>query len=341
MRGIPTLASLLDQQASAFRTQLADVYEGGVDAIHDARVATRRIRELLALVPVIPGREREDDAATRYKKIGRALGRVRDIDVQLALISDLENHAPQAAPSLVVVQQDHQRTRLTKTRRLIKTLERIDVDALLHALSEPHPSGLRTRLTSNGWRRQLRQLVIERARDAVAAISHATGVYFPKRVHRARIAVKQVRYAAEIADATGVCDGEAAIKTLRKGQEVLGELHDRQTLAKTVERYARHDNVKRAHIDLAREVLEREVMQLHSEYLVRRSPLRDACAELERAAARARISGPAIAVGAALAVSGIVCGQYALAAHREQSGRAPEARELGLTENRYRIVPGH
>jgi len=86
MRGTRTLASLLDNQTFTCRTQLESVYEGEVEAIHDARVATRRIRELLALVPV-RSRAREDDAAKGYKKVGRVLGRVRDIDVQLALIS--------------------------------------------------------------------------------------------------------------------------------------------------------------------------------------------------------------------------------------------------------------
>jgi len=74
MRGNRTLTSLLDNQTFTFRTQLEGVHEGGVEAIHDARVATRRIRELLALVPVIPGRAREGNVGKAYKKVGRALG---------------------------------------------------------------------------------------------------------------------------------------------------------------------------------------------------------------------------------------------------------------------------
>ena len=102
-----TLASLLDEQTVVLRTQLHAVYDGLADAIHDSRVATRRIRELLALVPAIPGRDGERDVASGYQKIGRALGKVRDIDVQIALIKDLEVHAPETAPSMVVVRQDH------------------------------------------------------------------------------------------------------------------------------------------------------------------------------------------------------------------------------------------
>jgi CHAD domain-containing protein len=207
--------------------------------------------------------------------------------VQLALIRNLEDHTPQAAPALVLVRQDYESERLAKTRRLIKTLERLDVDALLRNVSGNHPAALRHRLVSNGWRHQVKHLVVERARNAIGAIAHATGVYFPRRTHGARIAIKQLRYAAEMAEATGLSALEPPIKALRKAQDILGELHDRQALADTLEYYARHDEVKKANVEVAREVLEREVAQLHREYLARRPALRDACAEIERATTHA------------------------------------------------------
>jgi CHAD domain-containing protein len=315
-----TLASLLDHQVSTLRARLEGVYDGGADAVHDARVATRRIRELLALVPVVPGREGGEDTAKGLKGIGRALGRVRDIDVQLTLITGLQDHTAQAAPALVIVRQDYESERLAKTRKLIKTLERLEVDRLLEAVAANHPAGLRKRLTSNGWRHQLDRLVAERARNAAAALVHATGVYFPKRAHMARIAVKQLRYAAEIAEATGLTAVQPALKALRKGQEILGDLHDRQALADTLQHYAKHDAVKAAHVELAGQVLEREVMQLHAAYLARRAALRNACAEVEHAASRAWRATPVLVAGtAALAVTGILYGRHALAARAIES----------------------
>ena len=309
-----TLASLLDEQATTLRAQLDGVYDGGVEAVHDARVAIRRVRELLALVPVVPGRDGEDGVAKDLKKIGRALGRVRDIDVQLALIADLEHHTTQAAPALVIVRQAYDSERLAKTRKLIKTLERLDVDGLLNRISDTHPRALRKRLTSNGWRRQLEQLIGERARNAAAAMVHARGVYFPNRAHGARIALKQLRYAAEIGAAIGVLDAAGAIKALRKGQDVLGHLHDRQTLADALKRHAAHDDIKAAHIALAREVLEREVLELHRDYLGRRAAVHEACSEIERAALRPWLGRRHIVVGtAAVALSGILYGRHALA----------------------------
>ena len=307
MFGTPTLATLLDEQASVLRTQLSGVYDGTPEAVHDSRVATRRIRELLALVPVIPGRDGERDVASGYQQIGRVLGKVRDIDVQIDLIRNLEVHAPQTAPSLVVVRQDHEQDRLRRMRRLIKTLEKLDVDALLHFVGDGHPAGLRMRLTSSGWRHQIRRLAVERSRTTLDAITHATGVYFPKRIHRARIAIKQLRYAGEIALRTGFGDMQSAVSALKRAQQILGDLHDRQVLADSLTGYAKQNGVDREHIKLTEQVLEGDVLKLHAEYLCRREPLREACSDIERLAQRVLVPrSAAIGIGTTLAVSSLL-----------------------------------
>jgi CHAD domain-containing protein len=312
-----TLASLLDEQTSVLRTQLDAVYDGVADAVHDSRVATRRIRELLALVPVIPGRDGERDVATGYQKMGRALGKVRDIDVQIALIRDLEVHAAESAPSMVVVRQDHEDRRLTKMRRLIKTLERLEVDSLLHFVGDRQPAGLRSRLTSRGWQQQIRRLAVERSHTAVDAIAHATGVYFPRRAHQARIAIKQLRYAGEIALRIGLGEMRLAIGTLKRGQEILGDMHDKQVLADRLASYAKRQGVGKDHIALTRKVLEGEVLALHTDYLGRRERLRDACAEIERAALQSIHLRSTVGISAAV-VSGLVCAR-AIAASRARA----------------------
>jgi CHAD domain-containing protein len=301
-----TPAELLDQQASLLAARLTGVHDGDVNAVHDARIATRRIRELLALVPLVPGRDPDEDPAVRYKEVGRALGRVRDIDVKLALIRDLEAHAPQTARSLVVVRQEHECERLAKMRRLIKTLERVEIDGLRRAITTRHASALRAHLTSTGWRQQLRHLLCERAQAAVERIDHATGVYFPNRIHKARIAIKQLRYAAEIAEGTSAREMAAAIKSLNKSQGILGDLHDRQSLADTLATYSDRDDVEFDQVRVAGQVLDGEVLELHARYLARRPALLEACASIRRAAAPESWTRPVAALATALALSGVV-----------------------------------
>jgi CHAD domain-containing protein len=300
----PTPAAILDQQTNVLRTQLDGVYDGRVDAVHDARVATRRIRELLALAPPAAGQDPDENVGTTFREVGRALGKVRDIDVQIALIRDLERHAPQTAPSMVVVRQDHERDRLAGMRRLIKTLERLDLEAMLSRTAH-HPAGARNRLTARAWRDHLRHLLVERARTAAERIAHATGVYFPNRSHSARIAIKKLRYAAEISQATGASDLKRAIKTLHKGQEVLGEMHDRESLANTLSRYMEREHISGEHIALTSQVLEGAILDLHANYLERRSDLREACSEIERMGVRASKARPAVAVGGGILLAGL------------------------------------
>ena len=310
MFGKPTPAVLLDQQRGLFSAQLDGLDDGRVDAVHDARIVTRRIRELLALVPAGRDGNGDGEVASGYRQIGRALGKVRDIDVRIGLLRNLETHVPQAAPSLVVVRQDHEHERLAKMRRLIKTLEKIDVAGLIEALSARHPSALRTRLTSGAWQQPLRHLLIERAGRALDRIAHATGVYFPHRAHGARIVIKKLRYAAEIAQAAGSADLTAQIQSLRKGQDVLGNLHDRQVLAETLNDRPRGD-VDGDHLKLIGQVLDGEILALHAKYLERRAALREACKKIEQSASSrllARLPDPAVVVGGALLVTGLAYG---------------------------------
>lgn len=301
----PTPVALLDQQAHVLRTQLDGVSDGTVEGVHAARVATRRIRELLMLAPGVAADNTNDDFKDGVRDVGRALGRVRDIDVQIGLIRDLERYAPHTAPSLVLVRQDHERDRLAGMRQLIKTLERLDVGAMLGGMATRHSSGLRSRLAARAWKDHLRHLLLERAHTAAERIAHATGVYFPNRAHSARIAIKKLRYAAEISQATGMSQLRNEIKSLRKAQEVLGEMHDRAVLSDTLARYVDRDHVSADHIALASQVLQSGILDQHTRYLARRSAIRDACAEIERLALRGSKARPALAVGGGILITGL------------------------------------
>jgi CHAD domain-containing protein len=205
----------------------------------------------------------------------------------------------------VLVRQDHERDRLAGMRQLIKTLERIDVGAMLGHMATRHPSGPRKQLAARAWKEHLRHLLLERSRTAAERIAHATGVYFPNRAHSARIAVKKLRYAAEISQATGAFQLRDEIKSLRKAQEVLGEMHDRAVLCDTLARYVDRDHISADHIALASQVLESEILDLHTRYLARRSGIRDACAEIERLSLRASKTRPALAVGGGILLAGL------------------------------------
>ena len=110
--------------------------DGDVEAVHQARVATRRCRELLPLTVEWRRRQDVDELASRFRALGGAFGRVRDTDVRIDLIRQLESRMPQASPSLVVLRQSLERRRTGEIRGLIKELEREDAPSLLSAAGQ-------------------------------------------------------------------------------------------------------------------------------------------------------------------------------------------------------------
>jgi len=297
-----TPATLFHNQVHRLHSQLPAVLDGEPTGIHDARIATRRIRELLPLL-VEDRRWNTDDLARRFRRLGRLLGRVRDADVRVTLLASLEQRIPHAAPTLVVVRQRREHERLALMRKLIKRLERLDAIDLVASLSGRtilhRPSFTWPR--AGKWRRTLRGTIVERAEAASNAITHATGVYFPKRAHAARIAIKKLRYALEVVNDTGIADEDAALRDLKKGQDVLGDLHDQQELIDHLADFHGQDVPEgQEQVALICQVIEAEARRLHGRYLERRARLLEVCASALDMGSPRVSAVPAIAVAAAL-----------------------------------------
>jgi CHAD domain-containing protein len=280
--------ALLREQVATLESYLSAVRDGDPESVHQARVATRRIRELLPLTAAGRRSDTADELADEFRSAGQSLGAVRDADVQIALLRSLETRIPGAAPTLVVLRQHQERRRLALMRDLIKEFERMEMDRLLESVQ--HGVIRAMRHTAGGWNHRLRRAIADRAAGARDAIGHATGVYFPKRAHKARIAIKKFRYATEIAADTRLWNAREIIRELKKGQDLLGRLHDRQELLDRVCDEKSHPaGTDPAQLQLVAQVVEAEAHDLHSRYLSRRQRLLDAAAAAERTVSRMRV----------------------------------------------------
>lgn len=298
---------LFRTQIHTLRDTLPGVLDGAEGSIHDARIATRRIRELLPLLGDPKRRTpSDDDLPSRFKRLGRSLGRVRDADARLALLGTLEARMPHAAPALVVLRQQRERERLALLRKLVKRLERLEAVRMIEMLDEHRvsfTSSLPRGVSGGTWRRDLGHTLHERATAAAAAIEHATGVYFPRRVHKARIAIKKMRYAMEIAHETGRADRSAGIRELKKAQDLLGDLHDRQELVDNLTETCPADQPEVAsQVLLLKQVIDAENHDFHARYLSRRRAILDICHSERRYKMPAR---SLVAAGALAISSGI------------------------------------
>jgi CHAD domain-containing protein len=319
---------LFQQQIESLRTSVPGVLDGRLDSIHDARIATRRLRAVLPLTHEWQRRDMARPLFTFFKRMGRSLGRVRDADAQLELLKSLESRISQAAPLVVLVRQRQENARLLLMRRLVKRFERMAVErevARLAAGAAWH--GARFWVTMTGsWRSELRHLLAERARGASDAIAQSTGVYFPSRTHQTRIAIKKFRYAAEIAARTGIMADERLIRDLKKSQDILGDLHDRQMLIDQLRGGAfQGDGIDRVQIGPVAQVAQAEIGELYGRFLGRRPQLLDSCRHALRELDRAMVTKSACAVSGIIVLA---AGIEARRRHQMSRQRAPESARM-------------
>jgi CHAD domain-containing protein len=171
--------------------------------------------------------------------VTKQLGTVRELDVLMLLIDELklDSRYPGAALENLRVAVDdvrdaarerlRARLPLAKLERLADRLERavrpLESDETTPRRSDP-AGPLRT------WLWALDARLANRAERARSAIDVAGALYVPQRLHDVRIALKKLRYAAELATEMGRRRMAADVAALKKAQDCLGRLHDLEVL---------------------------------------------------------------------------------------------------------------
>jgi len=284
------------------------VRDADVEAVHDARVATRRLRAALPFVA-----SASKDTRKRVRRIGRALGRVRELDVTYALLNTLESRVENASTAIGLVRLDVRARLDRERRRMIKTLD-LPPRSIARAIAG---GGRWTRIASiwRDWPQAVRDAIVWRADDAVRAVRHATAVYMPNRSHKARIALKKLRYTVELAIANGLLAEEAVLlETVKEVQDILGDLHDLHVVTKLFEAIDVPADVVREAAIVA-SVVAGETARVHQKYVRRRDDLcsaiaryRECAAAREASAARVAMMAIPAAVLVALPIAGLFAG---------------------------------
>jgi CHAD domain-containing protein len=232
-----TRSELLKKRVDQFTRVLNSVEQGDVRGLHRARVASRRLRELLPMLQL--DADKTHKLGRRLRKVTTRLGTVRELDVLLLLIDEL--HAARRSRSSglgrvgisVAKDRDDARKRLSARlpiigmRRLAQKLERV-VDQL--RLAEASSS----RTAARNWRLAVDAQVATRASRLSAAMADAGAVYLPERLHVVRIAMKKLRYAVELSTELAGAKNGTDLNALKRGQDLLGRMHDLQVLIERV-----------------------------------------------------------------------------------------------------------
>src|SRR6476646_6061661 len=232
-------SELLKARLDRFSRVLQGVEKGDVTALHRARVASRRLRELLPVLQLDHGNTVKLNR--RLRRVTARLGTVRELDVLHLLIDELHvsrrvRTGPIARVGVAISKQrDDARKRLfhhlpvDELHRTARKLDRL-VDELAKQEDAAGTSRRGTGTAKSGWRWAIDARVAKRASRLRAAIDKAGAVYLPERLHDVRLAIKKMRYALELgADASGA-RREPDLRVLTRGQEILGRMLDLQTL---------------------------------------------------------------------------------------------------------------
>lgn len=286
-----SISTIAITYAHEFRRQLPALRDGDAEAVHDARVATRRLREILAVLIS------QEDCARRVRKLirkaGRELGRVRELDVMHDILAREAQINPAVATAVVVARRALAERQTAARRRMIKRVERLDLEDLPERLSlreGPIDWILDRYAVGSTWGPVLRDRLARRAATVARAVSHAGGVYFPRRMHRLRVAAKKLRYTIEIASEMGLWRPPHMLQDLREVQRVLGDLHDAQVLIDEVDDLVA-DGPALAEVPALKATLQARAAEYHASYLALRDRLSVMSVVVDRFAGRATVDG--------------------------------------------------
>lgn len=234
MRNAAEIRTLVRRRAAAVVRERRRVRaRGGSAAVHDLRVATRRLQEVLRVCkPFLPTGPRRR-LWRRARRIRSGLGAVRDADVLVVRIGSLARHLPisERRAAQAIAAQVRAAAREVRSgargarssRGLPVPGVRRRVEALLRATRRSAvPVATRGRRAADASLRAAARLLAGARRGD------------PEDLHALRIRIKRYRYALEIVEESGHRDVRPAIAEARRLQRCLGRVHDLDVLAALV-----------------------------------------------------------------------------------------------------------
>jgi CHAD domain-containing protein len=219
---------LLERRARALKKHLPAAIEGDGTGVHKARVASRRLREAVPVLGEDASPRKAAKVERKIRKVTRALGAVRELDVTLALLDELVEKGTLPRVGLEEVRTHVVEERERRRATMLKRLGTLDLAKLARRLAT-----LAAALQEPGderWREILSVRLGKRGTALAEAIASAGQLYGPERLHQVRIATKKLRYSLEIAAETGLPSAATLLRQLKRTQETLGRLHDLQVL---------------------------------------------------------------------------------------------------------------
>jgi len=207
-----------------------------MEGVHSMRVASRRLRSALRDFTPYVRKQRLASVLKQLRKIAAALGEVRDQDVSIKALEQLESRIPSHfAPALKQFIDTRKEIRDKARQDLITILEDTQLNELETAftthvdeattLRESKTAAAQAR-SQTSFRLMSRSIILDRLRELEKL---SQGLFRPfdiETLHEMRIAAKRLRYAIELFQQCWGHGIGSYAKRVARIQTALGEVHD-------------------------------------------------------------------------------------------------------------------
>jgi CHAD domain-containing protein len=267
----PQLMNYLDDLVEKLRGQISEaIGQHDSTAIHQSRVATRRLSAALNVLQPILSKPRRHEFNAMLRKLRRQLGPMRDLDVMIDLVGAASSRAGKIGRKDPALKWVSHHLNQQREKHQAKAKKKVDAEKVKTKLDVWLPVRAEM-LTAN---RAIDSLLAESLHLQLDAfIDHADGISGRRAVqstkemrdpHELRIAGKSLRYSLEMAIANGHRLPADVTRSFKKMQDALGQWHDLIVLAERLLSLSVEQLL--AHHDAA---VQSEVLNLARQYLAR------------------------------------------------------------------------
>ncbi|MGH9383388.1 MAG: CHAD domain-containing protein, partial [Vicinamibacterales bacterium] len=110
--------AMLRQRLVSLLKAMPAVQAGDETSVHEARVASRRLRGVLPVIGASADTNTLDRARRQVRRITRALGPVRELDVSLAMLAEFEQKGATLPRAIARVRESLLAERMSRRREM-------------------------------------------------------------------------------------------------------------------------------------------------------------------------------------------------------------------------------
>jgi CHAD domain-containing protein len=233
------------------------------DAIHDLRVASRRLQQILDLLYPAPRPAEIRKLRRKIQRCRRTLGEVRNCDVQLQRVErTLGSKRTARRESWEAVRHYLRQRRSENFQKAVRKLGKVNLAVFYVQLKEHlapnHTAGGSGRRSEPAGELGAEQFY-ERVAEALERVWHGIETQIAQShrdssapvIHSVRIAAKRVRYLIEVIREFNVAGAAKTLVRLRALQQLLGDWHDLEVLEQMMIEMLARPQFLRDHLELA------------------------------------------------------------------------------------------